>query len=344
MVPRKTPGVRSAAAGLKPAVSFAPLATERLTLRPFRPEDADELHRLLNDFLVVRNLAEVPFPYEHTLAEAWIVAAGQALAKGRAYHLAVSGTEGDREILVGSVGLRIEAATRIGRIGYWVGQRYWGHGVATEAVGRMARWALANLPLERLEATVAADNLASVAVLRRIGFRQAGEGMQNFVARAGAVAVLRFVAGREELFGTTEVAPTADGKPPLVLVAAAALIDAEGRVLLARRPEGKQMAGLWEFPGGKVEPGETPEAALVRELREELGIGLEEACMAPFTFASHAYERFHLLMPLYLCRHWSGRPQAREGQTLAWVAPERLAEYPMPAADVPLVPLLREFL
>lgn len=342
MTPRK---VHSASQGAsRPGAGFAPLATERLLLRPARPEDADELHRLLNDFLVVRNLAEVPFPYEHSLAAEWIRASGQALARGRAYDLVVTGSEEGREIIVGGVGLRIDANTRIGRLGYWVGQRYWGHGVASEAAGRLARWALANLPLERLEATVAADNPASVAVLQRIGFRRDGEGMQGFLARAGAVPVVRFVAGREELFGGPVAPPEARDGARLVLVVAGALIDAGGRVLLARRPEGRQMAGLWEFPGGKVEEGETPEAALVRELREELGVELDRGCMAPFTFASHAYERFHLLMPLYLCRRWSGQPTGREGQALAWVEPARMEEYPMPEADLPLVPLLRDFL
>jgi 8-oxo-dGTP diphosphatase len=132
--------------------------------------------------------------------------------------------------------------------------------------------------------------------------------------------------------------------PPLVLVAAVVLVDADGRVLLARRPEGKAMAGLWEFPGGKIDPGETPEAALIRELAEELGIDVAASCLAPFTFASHAYPEFHLLMPLYVCRKWSGIPTAREGQRLAWVRPARLAEYPMPPADKPLVAMLRDLL
>jgi 8-oxo-dGTP diphosphatase len=123
----------------------------------------------------------------------------------------------------------------------------------------------------------------------------------------------------------------------IVLVAACALVDADGRVLLARRPEGKPMAGLWEFPGGKVEKGERPEETLIRELEEELGIVVKEACLAPLTFASHTYPDFHLLMPLYVCRRWDGMVTAREGQGLAWVRPKRLREYPMPPADVPLV-------
>ncbi len=130
----------------------------------------------------------------------------------------------------------------------------------------------------------------------------------------------------------------------IVLVSAVALIDVEGRVLLAQRPEGKSMAGLWEFPGGKVEPGETPEAALIRELHEELGIETWDSCLAPLTFASHAYDDFHLLMPLFACRRWQGVPQAREGQVLKWARARELTDYPMPPADVPLIPILRDLL
>ncbi len=130
----------------------------------------------------------------------------------------------------------------------------------------------------------------------------------------------------------------------IVLVSAVALIDADGRVLLAQRPEGKSLAGLWEFPGGKVEAGETPEAALIRELKEELGIDTWQSCLAPLTFASHAYPEFHLLMPLFACRKWQGTASPREGQTLAWVRPAALRDYPMPPADLPLIPILRDWL
>ena len=123
----------------------------------------------------------------------------------------------------------------------------------------------------------------------------------------------------------------------LLLVAACALVDADGRVLIAERPAGRTMAGLWEFPGGKIEPGERPEETLIRELNEELAITVREACLAPLTFASHAYPDFHLLMPLYVCRRWEGIVTAREGQQLAWVKPSRLKDYPMPPADVPLI-------
>lgn len=130
----------------------------------------------------------------------------------------------------------------------------------------------------------------------------------------------------------------------VVLVAACALIDPDGRVLIAQRPTGKAMAGLWEFPGGKVEDGERPEQTLIRELSEELGIEVEEPCLAPFTFASHSYPDFHLLMPLYLCRRWQGTPVAREHQALKWVRPKDLTQYKMPAADLPLIPMLRDLL
>jgi 8-oxo-dGTP diphosphatase len=135
---------------------------------------------------------------------------------------------------------------------------------------------------------------------------------------------------------------------PIVLVVAVALVDPDGRVLIAQRPPGKAMAGLWEFPGGKVEAGERPEDALIRELAEELGIAVNEACLAPFTFASHTYDAFHLLMPLYICRRWDGTPIARHHAALKWLRPGDLTraptDYPMPAADLPLIPMLRDLL
>ena len=142
--------------------------------------------------------------------------------------------------------------------------------------------------------------------------------------------------------GAPEGAPA--GATPIVLVVAVALVDADGRVLLARRPPGKAMEGLWEFPGGKLAAGETPEQALIRELREELGIDTEQSCLAPLAFASHGYDDFHLLMPLYVCRVWNGTVVPKEGQELRWVRPVRLRDFPMPPADTPLIPVLRDLL
>ncbi len=345
--------MRQMALSLVPTPYFAPLLTERLQLRPFEPGDAEALHRLVNDWSVVRMLSTLPFPYPRTLADQWIDSTLRDLDTGAGYALAITGQEADGETLVGCAGLRLQKG-RTASLGYWVGRRFWGHGVAGEAAGRLVRWGLANLDVDAIEADVAIDNPASSAVLRRIGFRESGTGRKRFLARGGEHAVKRFTATRDDLFGESprpaaapaspEAPKPAAGGKPLLLVAACALIDADGRVLLARRPEGKTMAGLWEFPGGKLNPGETPEAALIRELQEELGIDVAESCLAAFAFASHAYDQFHLLMPLYLCRRWKGRPAGRESQQLAWVRPEKLGEYQVPPADKPLIPLLRDFL
>lgn len=131
---------------------------------------------------------------------------------------------------------------------------------------------------------------------------------------------------------------------PILLVAACALVDADNRVLIAQRPEGKSMAGLWEFPGGKIKPGETPEETLIRELQEEIGVTTQTACLAPLTFASHSYETFHLLMPLFVCRRFTGIAVPREGQVLKWVRPQKMRDYPMPPADIPLIPALIDLL
>ena len=325
---------------------FTPLSTERLTLRPLCPSDAADLHRLVNDWAVVRMLAALPFPYPRPLADQWIESARRLWDEGREYHFAITGHEDGKELLIGAAGLKFDRKQRSADLGYWVGKRYWGHGVASEATTKLVSWALAHLDIDKLTASVIEDNEASAKVLAHAGFKPAGTGKGSFRARGGEHPVRLFAATREDVFGAVEVEePGQSGETkPLLLVAACALIDADGRILLARRPEGKKLAGLWEFPGGKLDPGETPEAALIRELHEELGIEVQAACLAPFAFASHAYERFHLLMPLFLCRRWKGNPTPREGQALAWVRPNKLAEYKMPPADLPLVPLLRDFL
>ena len=327
---------------------FVPLVTERLSLRPLQADDAAALHRLVNDWEVAKTLARVPFPYPHDLADEWIASTLAQIAAGTAWHLAVTRLDDGTEALLGCVGLTLDPKNpREAELGYWIGRRHWGQGLGSEAAGRLAHWALANLDIDRLVASALVDNERSAAVLRRIGFKESGAGSQEFISRGGAMPVRLFSATRMDI--AAEAAPVpmmaapTSGKPTL-LVAAVALIDPESRVLLARRPEGKPLAGLWEFPGGKVAPGETPEEALIRELREELGIDVSAACLGPFTFASHTYEKFHLLMPLYLCRRWHGQVTAMEGQALAWVRPARLGDYAMPPADIPLVAMLRDFL
>jgi len=326
---------------------FPPLATERLVLRPLAMADAPALHRLVNDWEVAKTLARVPFPYPHALADEWIASTWAQLAAGEAWHLAVTLREGDA--LVGSVGLTLARDGKSAELGYWIGRRFWGQGLAPEAAARLCRWALATLEMTTIKASALADNPRSQAVLTRLGFRPVGDAMQPFLSRGGPMPVKLFEGGREDLTGdgpTPEAASAGApvGAKPLLLVAAVGLIDPDGRVLLARRPEGKPLAGLWEFPGGKVKPGETPEAALIRELKEELDIDVAAACLGPFTFASHAYAKFHLLMPLFLCRKWQGELRPVEGQALAWVLPNQLGGYAMPPADRPLVAMLQDFL
>jgi 8-oxo-dGTP diphosphatase len=314
------------------------LRTKRILLRPLQAADAPAFHRLINDWDICRKLPDAPFPYPVQLAGQWIAAAAADREAGAAqqFALVVEATG----VLIGCAGLRLARDGKSADLGYWIGRKYWRQGFGLEVAARLKSWGLAEMQISKITATVAEDNEASLAVLARAGFTETGKGTKAFLCRAEAKLPVRHFAATREMPKPTE--PVA--KPPVVLVAACALVDAEGRILLARRPEGKKMAGLWEFPGGKIEPGEIPETALIRELKEELGIAVEAKNLAPFAFASHPYDSFHLLMPLYLCRRWQGKPQPREGQALAWVAPDRLVEYPMPAADRPLIPMLRDFL
>ncbi len=326
------------------AISPAPpapgpvLRTKRILLRPLQAQDAPAFHRLINDWDICRKLPDAPFPYPVELAMEWIAAAAADRQAGKAQQFAL--VEEASGVLIGCAGLRLARDGKSADLGYWLGRKYWRQGFGLEVATRLTGWGLAEMQITRVTATVAEDNEASLAVLARAGFTETGKGTKAFLCRAEAKLPVRHFAATREMPKSAEPME----RPPVVLVAACALVDAEGRILLARRPEGKKMAGLWEFPGGKIDPGETPEAALIRELKEELGIAVEAKNLAPFAFASHAYDSFHLLMPLYLCRRWQGKPQPREGQALAWVAPDRLVEYPMPAADRPLIPMLRDFL
>ncbi|MDG6094532.1 bifunctional GNAT family N-acetyltransferase/(deoxy)nucleoside triphosphate pyrophosphohydrolase [Acetobacter sp. AN02] len=309
-------------------------------LRAFRPSDAEAVHRLINDWSVVRMLSRLPFPYPRELADEWIAATIRQAEDGTAWHFALTDAQ-DR--LLGCIGLtRISSETV--RLGYWIGRPFWGRGLAKTCVQRVVSYAFSHLNILKIEAFAATDNLASIAVLRHAGLQETGTGEEFFLARNGKAPVLRFEADRSTISPAQAEPEEPDAPRRLLLVTAAALISPDFRVLLARRPEGKSLAGLWEFPGGKIDPGENPEQALIRELHEELGIDVTAACLTPLTFASHRYDSFDLLMPLYVCRRWQGTPSGREGQALAWVAADELDTYPMPQADLPLLPFLRDLL
>ena len=324
---------------------FAPLETGRLILRRLLLADADTVARLVGDWDIIKNLSDAPYPYPPGLAARWIASTRRGIDERMDYALAIAPSDG----VAGAILLRqsqrepaiLGQPARLPRgksaeIGYWIGRAFWGKGYAREAVGRMVRFAFDELGLDRVWGAVLTDNPASCRVLSASGFKPMGEAEYDFPARGGIKRVYVYAIDRADLALTPP--------PKIVLVSAVALIDGDGRVLLARRPWGKPMAGLWEFPGGKVVEGETPERALIRELKEELGIDVTESCLAPFTFASHRYTQFHLLMPLFVCRVWKGQAAPREGQELAWVEKDRLAGYPMPPADRPLCAMLRDFL
>lgn len=299
------------------------LRTPHLVLRPLQCSDTPAFHKLINDWDICRRVPDAPFPYPVHKAQEWIEAAALGRDGGLAEQFAI--TEAQSGTLVGCIGLRLSKDRYTAELGYWVGRPYWRRGFAMEAARRLVDWAFAELSLAQVTAVVAADNEASLMVLKHMGFAQTGEGDQVFSCRPGEkLPVKHFTLARDVPKTLPHIVPHQMTKT--MLVVAVALIDQAGRILLARRPEGKKMAGLWEFPGGKMEVGETPEVALARELHEELAIEVEPKDFAPFVFASHAYEGFHLLMPVFLCRRWVGEPQGREGQKLAWVAPTDLEE------------------
>jgi 8-oxo-dGTP diphosphatase len=320
------------------------LDTARLRLRPPQPGDAAALERLAGAWEVARFTARIPHPYPPGAAAQWLTHNDDEDETVLAIERRSDGA------FLGCCGFNPDEPGAI-EIGFWLGVPYWGHGYGREAIAALVDLCFGDPAIERVVATVHPDNEGSIRLQEKLGFVLAGERTLEMPARGYTIqAPLRVLtrevwqarrAGRDS--GCWHEEP-AQPPLPIVLVAAVALVDADGRVLIQKRPAGKPMAGLWEFPGGKIHDGETPETALIRELAEELGIDVTASCLAPLAFASHRYEDFHLLMPLYVCRVWRGEPLPREGQEFAWVRPVRLADYPMPPADRPLVPLLRDFL
>lgn len=313
----------------------ADLDSDRLYLRSLRAEDAPRIAELVNDWDLARYTANIPHPYSEQMAIEFI-AAHSSDADHIPQVFAIIRKAGDE--LIGCVGLTKTPNNGGAEIGYWVGQRYWGNGYATEAIRRVVDYAFGHLRLPVLEATVVPVNKASHRVLAKVGFLATDVREEFAPARGHPFQVIVRQLTRDAWESGIRTAL------PIMTVVAVVLVDPDGRILLAQRPAGKMMAGLWEFPGGKIKEGESPEDALIRELREELSIDVKASCLAPLTFASHRYEKFHLLMPLYVCRRWNGSVKALEHQNIAWVRPEKLRDYPMPPADEPLIAAIQDLL
>ncbi|SEH49226.1 8-oxo-dGTP diphosphatase [Magnetospirillum fulvum] len=309
------------------------LRTARLVLRLATAADVECLPPLLDDWEVVRLTARIPHPYGSADAAAFVAEQESRRHSGQGVALLLERTIDGA--VIGCVGFGLDGEGNP-ELGYWIGRAYWGQGYAVEALRRLIRHLFETLGFASVWAQVHPDNLGSKQVLAKLGFAPDGCGTCAMPARGESVVSPRFALERAKW-------SAAHAARPHLLVVAAALVDGDGRVLMTTRPPGKTMAGLWEFPGGKVAPGETPEQALVRELEEELGLDVTESCLAPVGFASHDYDTFHLLMPLYVVRVWQGTPTPREGQSLRWVRAARLADLPMPPADIPLVAVLREW-
>ncbi|MEG3619959.1 bifunctional GNAT family N-acetyltransferase/(deoxy)nucleoside triphosphate pyrophosphohydrolase [Magnetovibrio sp. PR-2] len=313
-------------------VNIAVLETPRLRLRRLTEADADRLVELCNDEGVSRYTERMPYPYALSDAEAFIEKVMlDRNANTRHVFAMERRIEGD---VIGTIDVNM--GTGDNTFGYWLGKDFWGQGFGTEASRAAVRFAFERAKLSQVAGGVHPDNPASGRVLEKAGFVYSHINTEMH-GRCANVEAKIYVQKAEDWFAR-------EAAKPKLLVTAVALIDTDGRVLMAQRPEGKSMAGLWEFPGGKVHDDETPEVALVRELKEELDIDISESCLAPFTFASHAYESFHLIMPLYLCRTWTGTVKGHEGQELQWVKPNRLNQLPMPPADIPLVAMLMDYL
>lgn len=303
------------------ARSFAPIETERLRLAPLSADDAAAVVAILGSAHVARHSPGVPHPYTHAMARTWIAISDQHLLGGREFVLGCR-SRGDDQ-LVGIVKLALEPPGPSAELGYWIKPGFEGEGYASEAVRRMIALGFETLGLDRIWGVVLEANPASQRVLEKSGLRVCGDTViEDRPARVLKLERAAFVA-----------TPSF----PVLYVAAAALIDDARRVLLAQRPPGKVMAGLWEFPGGKVERGERPAGALARELEEELSLYVALADFEPIAIASHRYDDFHLLMPLMMCRRWGGAAVGREGQALEWATVETLPNFAMPPADIPLV-------
>jgi len=308
---------------------FVPIASEHLTLRPFCSGDIGPLTALANNLNVSQNLVRLPYPYTLSDGEFFARYASESLASWTSIHLAI--VERKTNELLGGIGWEE------GELGFWLGEAHWQKGYGGESMGSFVHYCFEVLGLPLLKSAALMTNVASLRIFEKLGFSVVGEEMRVSKATGEEKPVFLMELSREKY-----VKEYTARKLPVVWVVAGALLDGDGRLLMAERPKGKPMEGVWELPGGKIEGGESPEAALVRELDEELGIQVWEGDLKPLTFASYRYGQFHLVMPIYVCHTWQGELRGREGQRLKWVTGSDLGGLVTPPADIPLLYTLME--
>jgi len=299
---------------------FLPIATERLTLRPLEEKDAAPMAALANDIRVAEMLTRLPHPYGIEAAHTFITYAQEGIQKGDYACLAV--IRRTDQTFLGVVGLE-------GELGYWLGHEFWGQGYGKEAMKALVHFGFFALQQKELKARTRENNIASRRIFEGLGFQQIGQVDCSSQAYEGKKPALLFSLSRQDFLKHYNEAAR-----PIVWVVAAALLNEKGELLLAERTPAMKMPGVWELPGGKMELGETPEKALIRELKEELNIEVNEEDLEPFSFVSYRYDLFHLVMPIYLCRKWEGALYGAEGQCVEWITYEDLAHKPMPPADI----------
>ncbi len=309
---------------------FLPIATERLTLRPVQLSDADDMARLANDIRIAERLARLPHPYTLSDAHAFIADCKKGLKEGSAVRLAVIRRKDQK--FMGMIGFEKV-------LGYWLGMDYWGQGYGKEAMKALVYFCFFVLNRETLSCSALEDNMASRRIFEGLGFSEVGTKVQTSPYYEGQKMCVLYELERDAFLNNYR-----SHERPLVWVVGAALINKKGQLLIAERPEGKSLPGVWELPGGKMEAGETPEHALIRELKEELDIDVKEDDLEPFTFISYRYDTFHMVMPIYICQKWVGEPHGAEGQKVMWAKYEDLAQHPLPAADIIMAHRLADIL
>ncbi len=324
-------GERGCMSALLP-VNVALIEAPRLRLRRLEEDDIPAIVAGAGAWEVARYTALIPHPFEESDAREFLDGAWLDRSANSRHVFGIETRIGGE--FIGCI--EVNMGDGPDTFGYWIAKDHWGHGYGTEAAQALVRFAFLNAGKTELSASVFPQNAASARVLEKAGF--AFDRVEIGLAGRCAEIEARVFRLRAEDWLKREAAK------PKLLVSAVALVDADGRVLVAKRPQGKPLAGLWEFPGGKVRKTETPEAALVRELQEELGIDISESCLAPLSFSSYGYEDFHLIMPLYVCHTWKGQVAPKEGQTLRWLRPNRLNTLPMPPADLSLLAMVMDVL